>query len=87
MKNLLLDILHQKNKRTELIKKFQEEVLNRESDNNDKNLFTIFKELAYDLDYYEPDFKSRKEFEGYYGDERLEQEIKFALNKIDDLKC
>jgi hypothetical protein len=38
--------------------------------------------LAYDLDFYEPDEALRKQEPSYYGDERLEAEIKSVLRKL-----
>jgi len=42
----------------------------------------IFDEIAYDLDYYEPDERLRREDLSFYGDDRLEIEIKSALEKL-----
>lgn len=40
-------------------------------------------DLAYDLDYYQPNIELRKEDPGYYGDEQLEMEFKSAIEKIE----
>ena len=69
--------------RTKLIKEFQDEVWNDESIQDEK-LNEILSELAYDLDFYEPNEEWRKESISYYGDERLEKEIKSAIQKIKD---
>jgi hypothetical protein len=42
----------------------------------------VLRELAYDLDYYVPDERSRAEDPSYYGDDRVEQEIRSALRKL-----
>lgn len=73
---ILVQILQDKKNRDNLIKKFQEEVWNNDNANE------ILSELAYDLDFYEPNEDWRKENSSYYGDERLEQEIKLALEKL-----
>lgn len=65
------------------IKEFQEKVWNDETIEDD-NINTILSEIAYDLDYYEPDEKKRKEFIGYYGNEKLLLETKSALDKLKD---
>jgi len=48
----------------------------------DKELNEIISTLAYDLDFYEPDEELRKEDPSYYGDERFEEIIKIALEKL-----
>ncbi len=42
----------------------------------------VLKVLAYDLDFYEPDPNLRAESAAYYGNQRVEQEIITALEKI-----
>lgn len=49
---------------------------------NDENASELLSELALDLDYYEPNEELRKEDPSYYGDERLEQEIRSVIRKI-----
>jgi hypothetical protein len=61
-----------------LIKEFQDEVWNDES----IQLNEILLELAYDLDFYEPNEEWRKEDPSYYGDDRLEEVIKTAIQKL-----
>lgn len=73
---ILKQILRDKQNRKILIKKFQELVW------NDENANEILSELAYDLDFYEPNEKYRKENPSYYGDNRLEEEIKSAIQKL-----
>lgn len=45
----------------------------------------VFGDLAVDLDYYEPEPSKRSEHPSYYGDERLEVEIRAALTKLHTL--
>ena len=73
---LLEQILQDKENRFILIKKFQGEIWNNDNANE------ILSELAYDLDFYESNEDWRKENSSYYGDEKLEQEIKLALEKL-----
>lgn len=73
---ILEKILLDKINRMKLINEFQELIWNESSPNE------ILSELAYDLDFYEPDPELRKEDSSYYGDERLEEEIKSTLYKI-----
>jgi hypothetical protein len=67
--------------RIELIKSFQNEVWDNESIKNE-TLNEILSGLAYDLDFYEPNEEWRKEDPSYYGDDRLEKEIKIAIQKL-----
>ena len=61
-----------------LIKKFQDEVW------DDENINEILSELAYDLDFYEPNREWRKEAPSYYGDDRLKIVIKTAIKKLQE---
>jgi hypothetical protein len=76
---ILKKILNDKVNREQLIKEFQQIVW------NDDNPNEILLDLAYDLDYYQPNNELRKEDPSYYGDEQLEMEIKSAIEKIDKL--
>jgi hypothetical protein len=71
--------------RQKLIAEFQKSVWD-----NEKQAKTpadeILAELAYDLDYYVPDEKARSQFSGYYGDERLVEEINHSIKKLEELK-
>lgn len=73
---ILREILSNKYHRKELVKQFQEQIWNSETVEND-----ILSELAYDLDFYEPDEFLRLQDSSYYGDERLEEEIKSVLHR------
>lgn len=61
-----------------LISEFQELIW------NDENANEILPELAYDLDFYEPNEEWRKEDPSYYGDDRLEVVIKTAIQKLQE---
>jgi hypothetical protein len=73
---ILEKILTDKVNRKQLISEFQELIW------NDENANELLSELAYDLDFYEPNEEWRKEDSGYYGDEKLENEIKSAIQKL-----
>ena len=66
-----------------LIKEFQDEVWNDESI-QDETLNEILSELTYDLDFYEPNEEWRKEDLSYYGDGRLEEVVKTAIQKLQE---
>lgn len=42
----------------------------------------VLRDLAYDLDFYEPDAPARAEDPSYYGADRAIQEITIALKRI-----
>jgi hypothetical protein len=43
----------------------------------------VLRDLAYDLDFYEPDASVQAQDPSYYGDERAIQEIGTALRRLD----
>ncbi len=52
----------------------------------DESLNDILTDIAYILDFYEPNEEWRKEDPSYYGDEKLEQELKSAITKLEDFE-
>ena len=48
----------------------------------DENANEVLSELAYDMDFYEPDDRLRKESANFYGEDQLEKEIMMALEKL-----
>ena len=82
--NLLLDALNQPSRRSELIKQFQQLVWNIPKSITEVNVWAwdTLQELAYDLDFYEPNAGLRSEDSSYFGDERVEEEIKSTLKKL-----
>lgn len=81
---ILKQILISKSNRKQLIKEFQKQVWN-EDINESESINNILSELAYDLDYYEPDDILSSQDNSYFGNDKLEQEIQIALKKIADL--
>jgi hypothetical protein len=73
---ILEKILTDKLNRKQLISEFQ--ILIWNAQDCDETL----SQLAYDLDFYEPDSEIRKEDKSYYGDEILEDVIKLAIKKL-----
>ena len=67
----------------ELIKAFQNDIWNDES-LYDGRLTEILTELAYDLDFYEPNAEWKSEDSSYYGNAGLDQRIKSGINKIEN---
>jgi hypothetical protein len=74
----------------EILNKILSDIPNRKKNINefqhivwdDENCDELYADLALDLDFYEPDEKLRKEDPSYYGDERLEKEIRSVLEKL-----
>ena len=79
--NQILDAQHPD--KSELVKEFQNEIWNDEIE-QDIKLNKILTELAYDLDFYEPNEQWRKESPNYYSDERLKEIVKSGIKKIEE---
>ena len=79
--DMLARALNQPDQRTQLISEFQRIIWHAE-DLPDSWEYTLLRDLAYDLDFYEPDVKARNEDASYYGEERLQIEINEALEKL-----
>lgn len=75
--DILSRILHDKLNRQKYIAEFQEMIWN--SGSNDE----LLSQLAYDLDFYEPNEAIRMEDGSYFGDNELEMLLMEALEKID----
>jgi hypothetical protein len=71
---ILEQILAEKQNRVVLIKEFQKLIWNKQDYNE------ILSELAYDLDFYEPNEEYRKENICYYGDDSLDKKINSVLH-------
>ena len=65
----------------ELIREFQEEVWNDESV-QDSKLNEVLSELAYDLDFYESNDRWLENNLGYYGNDKLKNIMKNAIQKL-----
>ena len=73
---ILENILKDKAHRKQLIAEFQQMIW------ADENANEVLSELAYDMDFYEPDDRLRKESANFYGEDQLEKEIMMALEKL-----
>jgi hypothetical protein len=73
---ILERILNDSGNRMIFIKEFQNLIWNAEES------IEVLKDLAYDLDFYEPDEVLRMQDPSYFGNERLEKEIKAVLKKL-----
>lgn len=82
---LIQTALHSKKDRCRAIKEFQQIVWNEQIDVVDFPIKEIFVELAYDLDYYEPEDIKRQCDSSYYGNDRLEQELMGTLYKLREI--
>lgn len=67
----------------ERIRLFQETVFQDES--LDGPVESVLRDLAYDLDFYEPDPRVRGEDPAFFDDARAVDEIRSALQRIRDL--
>lgn len=72
-------------KRSGLIDIFQREVWDAPSEWADP-ILDVFVDLAYDLDYFVANPEWRREDPSYYGEKRLEEEVRRALARIDELR-
>ena len=79
---ILLEMLRYQEQRKQLVEEFQKQVWNTSEHLPEGPVSEILEDLAYDLDYYvaEPDL--RREDSSYYGDERLELEIRTVLSQL-----
>jgi hypothetical protein len=82
--NLLNRALSKPTERVAAIKTFQNYVFERAMPISGATAeqWQILHDLAFDLDYYEPEPKRRQEDSAFYGDERLAAEIHRALEQL-----
>lgn len=64
------------------LKEFQLKVLNSKIISKDAHVENLIRDLAYDLDYYEPDEIKRKEEPSFFGDEKAVELVTEAYNKL-----
>ncbi len=76
---LVIRALKEPANRKQLIDKFQRTVWDEESDSYE---WECLRNLAYDLDFYEPDPKARSESSSFYGDNQIETLISSALERL-----
>ena len=69
--------------KSELIGDFQTDIFKDENTVNE-TLDEIISDLAYDLDFYEPNEELRNQDSSFYNNERLEQIIKAGITEINN---
>jgi hypothetical protein len=68
------------------IPRLQQQIWNATPHAKSSPQWEVLEELAYDLDYYQPDPRIRSENKSFYGDERALAEIKSTLLKLQSEK-
>jgi len=79
---LLVLALREPLRRKESIGKFQKIVWEGLDPALPAKVRDLLRDLAYDLDFFEPRREVRNEDEAFYGHERVEREIRDALEKL-----
>jgi hypothetical protein len=79
IKQILTDEINRDN----LIRTLQEQVWNGEFDHLPDEMIELMYDLAYDLDFYEPNPIWRSEDPSYYGEERLVEIVSESIQKIE----
>jgi hypothetical protein len=80
--SLLIEALQDPRSRSETIKEAQSLVWDLRKVSMNAEVYDVLADLAYDLDFFEPNQEMRKEDPSFYGEERLEEEIRVALRKL-----
>ncbi|MEJ7677491.1 MAG: hypothetical protein WKG06_06390 [Segetibacter sp.] len=82
LKELLGEVLSSSGEgRIKAIKEFQS-IIWDDTSIHDESLNDVLTDAAYILDFYEPNNEWRKEDPSYYGEDRLEEEIKSMIQKL-----
>jgi hypothetical protein len=68
--------------RPTLIRDFQKQVWNFDGTIHSESVDRVICDLAYDLDYYDPDPLWRKQDSSFYGEKRVAEEISAALLEL-----
>jgi len=79
---LLERVVAERPLRVELVKNFQERVWDSNDLGDDPHVAGVLRDLAYDLDFFEPDEIARADDPALYGEDRLIEEIRSALQKL-----
>lgn len=88
--DLLKQALEHPEERLRKVREFQAIVWDTASEHippAEHSLWSIFDEIAHDLDYYEPDDALRKEDPVFYGDDRVQQLLQQALARIASVRA
>ena len=79
---LIVEALNNQTTRGSVIRVFQRQVSEIALDTDDHEAWGVLHDLAYDLDFYEPDASKRQEDSSYFGDEQAEAIIREALRSL-----
>jgi hypothetical protein len=79
---MLLEILRDAGNRTERVASFQKEVWNLKALSEEFPQLRILRDLALDLDFYQPNPAKRREESSAYGDEQLESKIGAVVREL-----
>jgi hypothetical protein len=82
---LLADALRDPLTRKETIERFQSLFSDCQPRAINRDAYEVLADLSNDLNYFEPDASARMSDPSYYGHERLEKEIRSALQQLADL--
>ena len=80
--NFFATTLKEKRINAGLVEEFQKTVLNSENISENPEIEILLRDLALDLDYYEPDEHLRRESISYFGDNKALQLIETTYTKI-----
>lgn len=88
IKEKLHEILNEKpgEIREHLVWKFDDIMFLRDDIDVNDDVENVLIDLAHELEYYNSDYKLRKENQTFFGDEELELKINTALQKIEVLR-
>jgi len=79
---MLVGALQRPEQRHELVREFQEVVLNEPERSAQGYEWDVLTDLATKMEFYVADLHHRKEHRSYYGDERLREEILSSLREL-----
>lgn len=81
----LFSALTEKHQREQHIREFQSIIWKSPEKNEENPVSSMLDDLAYDLDYYEPSPKRRRQSHVFFGDDDLEKMIKARMVQLKGL--
>jgi hypothetical protein len=85
LRGMVVRILEDSVGRKQAISDFQEIVCNTVETLGSEAEDVVLRDLAHDLDFYEPDPRARLQDAAFYDDARLETDLRSALRTLDSL--
>ena len=79
---LLEAILHDSANRSRHIEQFQRRVWTDPAVHSEPDIANAIRELAYDLDFFEPDERNRRTDPALFGESRMKQEVQSVLDRL-----